>query len=240
MKRNRKPQDIRRYGSHIVIMNWVFLILISSLIYSGLVLLQDILFEHLNIIGGPKPLPVFIDAELYHLYLGIGTILFGAAHILMHITQKEKLIIPKSTTRGMKAVLHTLAHILFLAKRDERGSAEKYKNNVQMAYLAIVYIIGLTSITGMLIYFNVIKGYAISIHLALGCTVVLFAIYWLVYTIRKHDIIALKCSLMTGTMPEWYVKKNYYNWYKSVKGGYKTPPELNYEVGSKLQRSMKK
>lgn len=232
--------EIRRYGKHIVIMNWIFIILIVPLIYTGLVLLQDFIFHHFHIMGGSKPIPEIADAGLFHQYFAIGLAIFGLVHILMHIRKKEKPIIPKNFSKSWKDVLYSLSYVFFLAKRDERGRSGKYKNIVKMTYLAAIYIIGLAGITGMLSYFGtistsesifgILSESTALIHMGTGLIVVLLALFWTGFMIRKMDGVGLRCALLTGTMPIWYVRKNYYNWYKSMGGGYHEPMELDFEI----------
>ena len=43
-------------------------------------------------------------------------------------------------------------------------------------------------------------------------------VHRIVFEIRRHDKVAIRCIGFTGTMPEWYVKKNHRAWYEEMVG----------------------
>jgi hypothetical protein len=55
-------------------------------------------------------------------------------------------------------------------------------------------------------------------HVAAGVLVLLVVIHRIALVVRRHDKVAIRSVLATGSMPKWYVKKNHKVWYEEIIG----------------------
>ena len=220
---------IKRYDGRVIGIHWAFLITFMPLLYTGLLLMRDWFIHEFHIHGVDPLLGTFEGTTEYHQYLGVAVLLVGLVHILLHIGQKEKHILPKNVGEDLGANIHNILYIFHMAPREERGAGEKYRRNQRMTYVALVYVVALSAITALILYLDLLGELSIVLHVLAGVLIIFISAYRIAYLIRTHDGVAIKSILATGRMPEWYAKKNHFLWYRSVKGGYKAPPDPEYE-----------
>ena len=106
--------------------------------------------------------------------------------------------------------------MMYMATREEAGASGKYRGNQRMAFLATTYVLGLTAITVLLMYIGILGREAVFLHLVAGFMVVVVFISRIWYILRKRDTVAIRSIMVTGTMPDWYVKKYHFLWYKKL------------------------
>jgi len=228
LKSEREGQ-IRRYGYKVILFHWAFILTFSVMFFPGLKMARDWFFHHFKIYGviefvhAPSWLPTL------HGWMGLVVLVLGLLHILMHVSQREKKMLTTSTVADIRATLHTLLFLFWMASREERGDQGKYRGNQRVAYIATIYTLGLSGLTGLFVWLGWLGEIGVILHVIAGALVGLLAAYRVAYLVRKRDGTAAKCVLATGTMPEWYVRKNHPRWYREVKGGYSAPPDLNFE-----------
>jgi cytochrome b subunit of formate dehydrogenase len=214
-----KPKsEIKRYGKIVVVEHWLAILIIFALIITGLFLVRDWFVHEFHIHGAENYVPTPDFANSFHLYAAFGILFVGAIHLIAHVGQKEKPILPKNSFIELKAALYSLMYLVFLTKKQERGSGEKYLKSQRIIYGFTIYVLGLAAITGFLYYIDILGEQMLAAHIGSGVLVILVAVHRAALIIRKHDKVALRSILVTGTMPEWYVKKNHRVWYERIAG----------------------
>ena len=138
------------------------------------------------------------------------------AHLFIHIFSKKKEILPKKTLRDFKAFLHSGMYLIGLARREDYESSSIFYGRQRITYLALVYILGLTVLTGLLNYLNILSNDFTLVHIVPAGLGIMVLFFQFLITIRKHDKIALNCAFISGKLPRWYVKKNHPIWYKKI------------------------
>ncbi len=226
MKNKRKKEHIRRYGYGLVSDHWILMAIFFPLAFTGMLLYRDLFYETYHVLGGYVLVPTFNGAAEMHAYLGLALIIFGYFHILIHVRQEKKPIISQITVQDARATLHTLMYIFFLASRDERGSAGKYKGNQKISYLATLFAIGLLGITAMILFLDILGETALALHITAGAILIFIVVYRIVYLIRMRESVLVKSILGNGKLPVWYAKKNFFKWYREVRGEFITPDEI--------------
>jgi cytochrome b subunit of formate dehydrogenase len=219
---------IVRYDTKIIVLHWLVIIFFIPLAYSGLLMLRDWFLRTFNIFGGDLLLDSFDGMVEVHVYSGLALITLGLIHVLVHLRQKEKHILPEDVAAEFKASLETLMYVTLVSRQKETGSASKYKANQRMAYLATMYTIALSALTAVFIFRLHETGSAL--HVVAGSLVGLLSIYRILYLVREWDGISLKCILWSGKMPMWYIKEEHYNWYLELTGAKEVLPEVEAEV----------
>jgi thiosulfate reductase cytochrome b subunit len=192
---------------------WAFTIVLLFITVSGLFLLRDWLFTSFGVFGG-----VYVSTPKYtmeiHIYFGIIFCIMGIVHLAYHLVAGHRDILPMNTRRDFKAFLHSGMHMIGFSRRPDIGTGAKYDGRQRITYMALIYILGLAAITGMLFYFEVISESLAMVHIlpaGLGFMVLLFVF---LFTIRRHDSIALKSKFGSGSVPVWYARKNHPIWFK--------------------------
>ena len=221
----KRTKMVRRYGASVITLHWLFIAFFIPMLVAGMFLFRDWFIHEFKIKGGDVNggvyVPTFEGASEIHMWAGILVLIVGLIHIIIHMFQREKPIIPQHTHKDFKATLHTLLYVFHLARREERGSPGKYRGNQKIAYMATVYTLSLTAITVLIVWLDLLgEEMGMIMHVVAGILLGLVAGYRILYLIRKHDKVALKCILSSGKMPEWYVKKKHYLWYKKVVAGH--------------------
>ena len=217
MKEYEEPtEEIRRYGTGVIATHWVVILLFIPLAITSLLLLRDWAFEEFNIIGGEEIVPTFEGAFPIHGLLGSLLLIVGLVHIMIHVRQAEKPILPTDLSKEFRATIRSLLWILFLSPLEERGASEKYKANQRMTYVATIYTVALAGLTGFLSALGVFGRLGPVVHIVAGILVLLLSSFRMLYLIRKYDKVAIKCILLTGRMPVWYVKENHPLWYDKI------------------------
>lgn len=219
-----KKPEIKRYGKIVVLEHWLAFIMIFALIVTGLFLVRDWFIHEFHIYGAENYVPTPDFAKDFHLYAAFGILFVGAIHLLAHGGQKEKPILPKNSMVELKAALYSLMYLVFLTKKQERGSGGKYMKSQRIIYAFTIYVLGLAAITGFLNWAGILGEHMLISHITAGVLVVLIGVHRTALIIRRRDKVALKSVLVTGTMPEWYVKKNHRAWYEEMMGREVTVP----------------
>ncbi len=210
--------EIRRYGKIVVLEHWLAILIIFTLIITGLFLVRDWFVHEFHIHGAENYVPTPDFANSIHLYAALGILVVGAIHLIAHGGQKEKPILPNNSMNELKAAMYSLMYLVFLTKKQERGSGEKYLKSQRIIYAFTIYVLGLAAITGFLYSMDLLGEQMQIAHVIAGVLVILIAVHRMALIIRKRDKMALRSVLATGTMPEWYVKKNHKVWYEEMMG----------------------
>jgi cytochrome b561 len=220
-------REIVRYGPKVIGIHWAVIILFIPLAISGGLLLRDWFLMEFNIFGGDLLWETFEGAVEVHVLSGLALVILGIIHIIIHLKQKEKPVLPEDIYTEFKASLQTLMYVTFVSRQKETGSASKYKANQRMSYLATFYTLALSALTAVFIFRLHEVGSAL--HVVAGTLVGLLSIYRILYLIREWDWIAMKCILWSGKMPLWYIKEEHYNWYLELTEGDNEAPEVEAE-----------
>jgi cytochrome b561 len=222
--------EIFRYGRKVIAVHWGVIIVFFTLALTGLLLMRDWFFRSFSIFGGDLLFPTFDGALELHVASGLGICILGLIHVMLHVKQKDKPMLPRNVAAEFKATFETAMWVTFISRQREGGSSDKYQANQRMSYLAIFYTLSLSAVTAVFIFTFGETGSAV--HVVAGTLVGLLAMFRILYLIRTWDRIALRSILSTGTMPLWYIKENHYNWYLRLKG---IDPDEPGEVGRKRE-----
>lgn len=225
--------EIKRYGKIVVLEHWLAVFIVFGVGFTGMFLARDWFIHEFHIHGAENIVPTPDFALDLHKLTAFGLLALGAIHLIAHVGQKEKPILPKRSFLELKAALYSLMFLVFLTKKQERGSGGKYLKSQRIMYGFTIYVMGLGAITGFLHFAGLLEEYMLIVHLISGILVILVVVHHLALNIRKHDKVALRCVFSKGTMPEWYVKKNHRAWYDELVGrgvvasrGHKPPKKL--------------
>jgi cytochrome b subunit of formate dehydrogenase len=218
MIKRRSDSEIKRYGKIVVLEHWLMMIFLVPLAITGLFGVRDWFIHEFHIFGAENFLPTPEFATDFHLYAAFGLVIVGAIHLVVHAGQKEKPILPKNTNVELKSALYSLMYLVFLTKRQERGSGGKYKKSQRIIYAFTIYVLGLAAITGFLFWAGILVEQMLVAHIIAGILVLLVGVHRIALMIRRHDKVAIRCVGFTGTMPEWYVRKNHKVWYEKMVG----------------------
>jgi hypothetical protein len=148
--------------------------------------------------------------------LGLLLLVLGLVHVLLHIGQEEKPILPRDLGEDFRATVHTIRYVVFLSNWDEKGSAHKYKGNQRMSYIATFYTIALAGITGAFVHLGTLGELGVVLHVVSGILVLSLSAYRIAYLLRKREWIAWRSILVSGKMPEWFVMRNHPKWYEEL------------------------
>jgi len=209
-------EEIFRYGRKVIAVHWGVIIVFFTLAWTGILLMRDWFLVTFNIFGGDLWFPTFDGAVEMHVASGVTIGILGLIHVMLHIKQKDKPMLPKNVASEFKATFETAMWVTFISRQKEGGSSDKYQANQRMSYLAIFYTLSLSTFTAVFIYTFGETGSAV--HVVAGTLVGLLAAFRVLYLIRTWDGVAMRCILSTGTMPLWYIKEHHYNWYLKLKG----------------------
>ena len=226
-------QNIKRYDFSVVLVHWLFISLLGVNLIFSYFLLRDWAYHEFHIHGALILINTPDFTTDFHTYSGFGVFIMGLIHILMHVWQKEKPILSKDSNIEFKAMVHSFLYMVFMASREEAGSADKYRDNQRMFYLCTLYTIGLMGVTVLIMYLEFLGELGLLLHIIAGLLLVFLVVMKFAYLIRKRDSVAIKCIMMSGKMPEWYVKKYHFRWYREIQDRvpipYKSEIELNKE-----------
>jgi cytochrome b subunit of formate dehydrogenase len=214
----KSKSEIKRYSKIVVLEHWLMMIFLVPLALTGLFMVRDWFVHEFHIHGAENYLPTLEFTSDFHLYAALGLLFVGAIHLTVHAGQKEKPILPKNTMVEVKSALYSLMFLVFLTKKPERGSGDKYRKGQRIFYGFTIYVLGLGAITGFLLWAGILKELMVVAHIVAGVLVLLVGVHRIAFEIRRHDKVAIRCIGFTGTMPEWYVKKNHRAWYEEMVG----------------------
>jgi len=216
-KLGESPSDkIQMYSLVSISEMWAFTIILTFLVVSGLFLIRDWLFLNFGVYGN-KFIPTPEGTQNIHIWFGIALAFLGLFHLTIHIFSKKKDILPTQTIMDFKKFLHSGMYLLGLARREDYGS-ERFHGRQKIIYVALVYILGLTILTGLLHYIKFFSNDIIIVHIIPAGLSIIVLFFQFLITIRTHDPIALKCAFISGKLPRWYVRKNHPIWYKQLIG----------------------
>jgi cytochrome b subunit of formate dehydrogenase len=214
----KSKSEIKRYSKIVVIEHWLMMIFLVPLAITGLFLVRDWFVHQFHIHGAENFLPTLESTSDFHLYAAFGLVFLGAIHLIVHGGQREKPILPKNSNVEVKSALYSLMFLIFLTKKPERGSGDKYRKGQRIFYGFTIYVLGLGALTGFLLWAGIFKEHMIVAHIVAGVLVLLVGVHRIAFEIRRHDKVAIRCIGFTGAMPEWYVKKNHRVWYEEMVG----------------------
>ena len=224
MEEEENPdEEIVRYGTKVIAMHWVVVLVFIPLAVTGLLLARDWFLETFNIFGGDLLIGTPDSALVVHIGSGIALAIVGIVHIIIHMGQKEKHILPKNLTEEFKDTMDTAMYVTYISRQKEGRSSLKYKANQRMSYIATFYTLTLAAVTALFI--GTVGAAGSAVHVVAGALVGFLAIFRILYLIREWDPIAMSCILKTGKMPLWYIKEHHYQWYVQLKGDPDAPIE---------------
>jgi len=204
---------IQIYKPITIIEMWAFTLIIGIVAVSGLFLMRDWLFLNFGIYGD-KFIPTPAGTLNIHIWFGFAFAVLGLFHLAIHIFSKNKDILPKQTLRDFKAFLHSGMYLIGFARREEYQASGRFSGRQRITYLALVYILGLATLTGFIYYTDLLSPDLALVHiLPAGLSIMVLLFHFLI-TIRKHDTVALRCAFIDGKIPRWYARKNNPIWYK--------------------------
>jgi hypothetical protein len=189
-----------------------------GLLFFGLPLFRDAVYDFIGIYGGLlfETPSTFLDI---HVLLGFLLIIFGLTHIGLHINDTKSELIMREPVKDFKVFLHSLFYLIGFAKSEEFTGGDKYNGRQRIVYLALIFTIGLSAISGVALFFepvNEMHTIFLATHLLSAVILILVLLFHLAITIRHHDSVALKCGFATGTLPLWHIKKNHKIWYLKI------------------------
>jgi hypothetical protein len=210
---------VRKHSKLVVFEIWLFTIIIFLLLIIALPLLRDFIYDFMGIYGDQ----LFETPELFfdlHIIIGFILTLVGILHIAIHAGAKKKEMLMKRPIKDIKAFFHSFFYLFGLSRTEEAGGGEKYSSRQRVVYLALIYNIGLLSISGITLYIisptSEFAGMFKLTHIISAIFLVLILIFHFLINLRHHDGTALKCSYVTGTLPLGYIKKNHKIWFKTI------------------------
>jgi len=133
-------REITRYDGKVIYLHWAVMIVFIMLIATALLLLRDWFWDTFKIVGTEPIIPTPDGFDALHLVLAIILLVLGLLHILLHIGQKEKPILPVDVSRDFERSVHSLRYVLFLSTWDEKGAAHKYQGHQRMMYVITFYL----------------------------------------------------------------------------------------------------
>ena len=207
---------IQMYKPITILEIWAFTLILTGLSISGLFLLRDWLFSTFGILGD-KLIPTIAGTQNVHILFGFAIIILGLIHIIIHIFSKKKDILPKETLRDFRAFLHSGFYLLGFARKETYDNSGRFYGRQRIVYLSLFYILGLSGLTGILIYTEIFSDDLAIVHVIPAGLSIMVLLFHFLINIRKHDIESLKCAFLTGKLPRWYVKKNYPTWHKEIR-----------------------
>lgn len=207
---------IQMYRPITIIEMWAFTITLGVVAISGLFLMRDWLFLNFGVYGD-KFIPTPGGTQNIHIWFGFALAILGLFHLAIHIFSKKKDILPKKTLWDFKAFLHSGMYLVGLARREGYEASWRFCGRQRIIYLALVYILGLTIITGFLYYMNFFSQDLAIVHIIPAGLSIMVLLFHFLITIRKHDAIALNCAFISGKIPRWYARKNHRIWYEKIR-----------------------
>ena len=225
---------IQIYKPVTIIEIWAFTIIILIVTISGLFLMRDWLFLNFGIYGD-KFIPTPKGILNVHIWGSLIFILLGLIHLVIHIFSKNKEILPKKTLQDFKSFLHSGLYLIGFARQEDYRTSGRFSGRQKITYISLVYILGLTSITGLLFYFNLFSNDLLLVHILPAGLSAMVLIFHFLITIRKHDFVGLRCAFIDGKIPHGYARKKSPIWFKEIKKKRETtinkiPYSLQFQV----------
>ena len=246
-KKDKSSLDhIQIYRPIIIFEMWAFTLTIGVAAISGLFLLRDWLFLNFGVYGD-KFISTPEGIQDIHIWFGYTFAVLGLFHLAIHIFSKKKDILSKQTLQDFKAFLHSGMYLIGFARREDyRIAGEKFTGRQKIIYISLVYILGLTTITGVFYNLSFLSSKLAMVHIVPAGLSIMVLLFHFLITLRKHDLIALKATFLTGKLPQWYVRKNHPIWYDKIRpemkstlsGSLYTPSSLVDKVPNEENRDL--
>jgi cytochrome b subunit of formate dehydrogenase len=206
---------IQIYKPLTIIEIWAFTIILFIVAISGLFLLRDWLFLNFGVYGDK-----FISTPKgilnIHIWSSLIFIILGLIHLVIHIFSKDKEILPEKTAQDFKSFLHSGLYLIGFARQEDYRSSGRFSGRQRIIYIALVYILGLAAITGVLFYINLLSDGLSLVHIIPGGLSIMVLLFHFLITIRKHDIVGLRCAFIDGKIPRGYARKKSPIWFKEI------------------------
>jgi hypothetical protein len=199
----------------VIIEIWLFTIVVPLVIISGLFLFRDWLYETFGVYG-ELYVPTPAHTSLVHPYSGFALIVIGLLHLLLHFRSTDKSLLPVRTRKYFQDFLHAGFHLIGMSRVEVRGKSGKFNGRQRITYIAFLYIAGLSAITGILYFIGVLGHSLAFVHVLPGGLTFMVVLFQFLIIIRTHDLNALKCRLLTGKLPVWYLRKMHPIWYEEL------------------------
>jgi cytochrome b subunit of formate dehydrogenase len=206
---------IQIYKPLTIIEIWAFTIILFIVAISGLFLLRDWLFLNFGVYGD-KFISTPNGILNVHIWSSLIFILLGLIHLTIHIFSKDKEILPVKTAQDFKSFLHSGLYLIGFARQEDYRSSGRFSGRQRITYIALVYILGLTAITGVLFYSNLLSDDLSLVHIIPGGLSIMVLLFHFLITIRKHDIVGLRCAFIDGKIPRGYARKKSPIWLKDI------------------------
>ncbi len=206
---------IQIYKPLTIIEIWAFTIIIFIVVISSLFLLRDWLFLNFGIYGD-KFITTPKGILNVHIWGSMIFIILGVIHLAIHIFSKDKEILPKKTVQDFKSFLHSGIYLIGFARQEDYRTSGRFSGRQRITYIALVYILGLAAITGVLFYINLLSHDISLVHIIPGGISIMVLLFHFLITLRKHDIVGLRCAFIDGKIPRGYARKKSPIWFKDI------------------------
>ena len=194
-------REIVRYDGRVVYIHWAVIVTFFVLLATSLVLLRDWFWETFKI-RGTEPIIRTPDwAADAHLVLAAIVLLLGLLHVLLHVRQERKYILPTNVQADFDRSVHALRYVLFLSSWEEKGSAHKYRGHQRMAYVITFYTIALSAITGAIALWGEWEEMGMLLHVVAGIMVLLNS-YITAYTEYWGHVLGITLILIVLFIPQ--------------------------------------
>lgn len=229
--------EVKKYQKITVIEHWIFIISILGLIATGLPPFLNWFLPDLSIYDVYIPVvptisfwlgPLFISFD--HNFFGLILICVSIVHVIAHVGSKDNaMLTTPNEEREVRSIIHAFFYFFGLFKKEERGGGKKIKARQRSNYISLIFSIGLLMITGLMLYyysyFDFIAHETILFtHVIASFTLILILIVHLAFILRNHDLVTLRCMLLTGKVPLDYVRREHKVWYSDIKEEKKHQP----------------
>lgn len=235
--RDGRNAEVRRYGKEVVGVHWLFQVFVYPLVFTGWFMLRDWFLETFNIYHAFKVFPTYGWTPDVHTLVGVCLVFVGLIHLFVHSYQKDKPMVPRDTGRDLKASMHNIMFLFFMARRPTRGADGKYRGDQRMTYVATTYTLLLSAVTAVFVMTGLLGETGLILHIISAVLFLFLSAYRILTLIRGSDMVITRSILATGTVPRWYAKKHFFGWYRRTEGGYRPPPEIDFDRLMELEEA---
>lgn len=202
----------------------MILILAIILLITGLIPFYNWFILEMNIYYDIS-LPEIANSMFIHRLFGAVFIILILFYMSYHLVSDRNIV--SSNPKGdVKSFINSISFTFLLSNRRQIGEGGIYHRSQKILFLLFIYSIGLIIISGLLLYleeflteeafkYSMDNGFLIT-HILAVIIIIILVIILIANIVRKWDGVALKCMLITGKVPLWYVKKNHKLWYEEL------------------------